>query len=116
MRNVDKIKALEKELGRYKKKVADQAKENTELRRRLREAYAGNAELRRAVDAVLVHTALTYGQEAVDEETGVPLGHRLPLPFFQIEDILGRYEVRTRRDENTMEYIIGVVSREEAEV
>ena len=34
-RNVDKIKRLEKEIGRYQKKVADQAKEKERLRRLL---------------------------------------------------------------------------------
>ena len=41
-RNVDKIKRLEHELGRWHKKVADTAKENEKLREALAQADAGN--------------------------------------------------------------------------
>ena len=76
-RNIDKIKRLEHELGRYQKKVADQAKENEAMRSRLLQAYAGNSEAQKAMDA--------------------------------------GYEIHARRDEETMEYIIGVVPRETVE-
>ena len=39
-RNVDKIKRLEHELGRWHKKVADTAKENEKLREALAQAAA----------------------------------------------------------------------------
>ena len=45
-RNVDKIKRLEHELGRWHKKVADTAKENEKLREALAQADAGNKEMR----------------------------------------------------------------------
>ena len=41
-RNVDKIKRLEHELGRWRKKVADTAKENEKLREALAQAEAWN--------------------------------------------------------------------------
>ena len=112
MRNADKIKALEKELGRYRKKVADQAKENAGLRQRLQDLYAGNAELQRSVDAILAMVALTYGEEAKDEETRASLGYRISISLFLVDDVLEKYEIRARRDDIKQEYIIGVVPRE----
>lgn len=112
-RNVDKIKRLEKEIGRYQKKVADQAKEKERMRRMLETAEAGAIQTHRAVDAILAQTAITFGEVVKDEETGAELGHRLTVPAFKVGEILGKYQVRTRRDEETGAYTIGVVPREE---
>lgn len=110
-RNIDKIKRLEHELGRYQKKVADQAKENEAMRSRLLQAYAGNSEAQKAMDAILAQTALTYGEAVTEDGTGKELGHWLRLPMFRVADIITGYEIHARRDEETMEYIIGVVPR-----
>ena len=112
-RNVDKIKRLEKEIGRYQKKVADEAKEKERLRRLLETAEAGAIQTHQAVDAILAQTAITFGDVVKDEETGAELGHRLTVPAFKVGEILGKYQVRTRRDEETGAYIIGVVPKEE---
>ena len=114
-RNVDKIKRLEKEIGRYQKKVADQAKENEKLRQSLKLAYVGNAQTQRAVDALMAQTAITYGEEVKDEETGAELGRSLTLPLFLIDDILARFEVHARRDKEKGLYVVGVVPREAEE-
>lgn len=112
MRNVDQIKMLKKELGRYRKKVADQAEVEKRLRGLLDDAVNGTIQTNRAVDAILAQVAITYGEEAKDEETGVSIGRRIALPFLQVDDVLGKYEVRARRDDETDQYIIGVVPRE----
>lgn len=112
MKNVDRIKHLENELGRYRKKVADQAKEEERLRSLLETAQAGSVQMNRVVDAILVQAALTYGEVATDEETGAFLGCRLSLPLFLVDDVLGEYEVRARRDETEQKYIVGVVPRQ----
>ena len=52
-RNVDKIKRLEHELGRYRKKVADQARETEKLRQKVADADAGSAQLSAMVDAAI---------------------------------------------------------------
>ena len=110
---MDKVKRLEKEIGRYQKKVADQAKEQERMRRMLETAEAGAAQTHQAVDAILAQTAITFGEIVKDDETGEGLGHRLTVPEFKVGEILGKYQVRTRRDEETGAYIIGVVAREE---
>ena len=112
MRNVDKIKNLEKELGRYRKKVADQEKMVQMLRKNLEAMHAGSTEIQRGVDAILGQTALTYGVSARDEESGDELGYRLEIPMFSVDEVLARYEVRARRDTEKDLYIIGVVPRE----
>lgn len=112
MRNVDRIKNLEKELGRYRKKVSDQQQEINTLRRRLDEAMEGAMETNRALDAILARAAVKYGERARDEDTGKELGWRLTLPWFSVAGTLERYEVRARRDERAQEYIVGVMERE----
>ena len=110
-RNVDRIRELEHELGRYQKKVADQAKEAVRLRGELGQAYAGGVEAQRAMDAVLIQTAVAYGQPVNDEETGEKLGWRLWLPSPNVEEIHARYEIHARRAEAEGAYIIGVAPR-----
>ena len=103
---------LARELGRYRKKTADQARELAVLRERLGEADQAAAGLCRAGDAILIQTALTYGQEALDEESGEKLGVRLTLPEYRLEDLLARYEVRSRPDRQAGTYVVGVAARE----
>lgn len=85
------------------------------MRSRLLQAYAGNSEAQKAMDAILAQTALTYGEAVTEDGTGKELGHRLRLPMFRVADIITGYEIHARRDEETMEYIIGVVPRETVE-
>ena len=67
-RNVDKIKRLEHELGRWRKKVADTAKENEKLREALAQADVGNQETQALVDAVLTAVVLEHGERAMDPD------------------------------------------------
>lgn len=112
MRNIDKIKRLEKEIGRYQKKVADQAKENTVLRKRLQDFVDGNAEVNMQVDAILAQVSIIYGEDGEDPDTGEIIGRRLVLPLADLRDVYSRYEVRARKDEAAQRYIIGVVPRD----
>lgn len=111
IRNVGKIKDLEKELGRYRKKVEDQQKEIDGLKKRQFDDLEGNKQINQAIDAILAQIALKYGELAMDEETGEELGWRLSIPLFSVSETLERYEIRTRRDERMQEYIVGVMER-----
>lgn len=113
MRNVDKIKALQHEIGRYVKKINDQAKVIKDLEDILETATAANKEAHRAVDAILAQTAVKYGEQVKDDETGDDIGYRLVVPIFSIDDTLGRLEVKARRDVEAGEYIVGVMERRE---
>lgn len=111
-RNVDKIKRLEHELGRYRKKVADQAKETEKLRRKVADADAGSAQLQAMVDAVLTAVALEYGLHVTDEEaSGEELGWRLSLPLVDVAELRRRYEIHARKN-GSGGVTIGVMERE----
>lgn len=112
MRNVDKIKNLEKELWRYRKKVADQNKLLQRAKKDLETAEKGTLELNRVVDTLLTQMALTHGTPVQDEESGEKLGYRLELPLYSVAELHSRYEVRARVDKEKMMYIIGVAPRE----
>ena len=112
-RKIDKIKRLEKELGRYRKKSGDQARTIASLNEQLSGTDAAVRDLSGMVDAILIQTALTYGEDALDEESGEKLGVRLRLPEYRVEDLLARYEVRARPDRQAGEYVVGVVPRGE---
>ena len=112
-RNVDKIKRLEHELGRWRKKVADTAKENEELREALAQAQAdaGNKETQALVDAVLTAVVLEHGEQAMDPDAPeTALGWRLAVPRFSVKEMREKYEIHARRGEGG-KYILGVMER-----
>ena len=115
MRNVDKIKSLEKELGKYQKKVADQGKLLRKLRDELERSHAGAIQLQAAADGLLTAVALEFGEIVRDEETGAELGNRLTVPMFSLREMRQKYEVHARRDEEAKTYVLGIVPREVAE-
>lgn len=111
-RNVDKIKRLEHELGRYKKKVEDDGKEIERLRKLLYQANKGNQETQAMVDALLTAVTLLLGEDAVDpDDESKVLGKRLTIPRFNFAEMRSRYEIHARKDEETNTYIIGVAER-----
>lgn len=112
MRNVDKIKGLEKELGRYRKKVDDQQKEIDALREQVKTARVGLAQLSMGMDAFQAQTALKYGTRAIDKDTGEEIGWNMSLPLYSMEETVEKYKVSTWRKEHEQEYFVGVMERE----
>lgn len=111
-RNVEKIKRLEHELGRYRKKVADDEKEIGRLRGLLAQADRGNRDTQAMVDAILTAVTLKCGEDARDpDDESKVLGKRLILPRFNFLDMRTKYEIHARKDEEADSYIIGVVER-----
>lgn len=106
-RNRDKIKKLKRELGRYEKRCGDLMKMNAQLSRRA----AGVAEISIATDALLTQVAIIYGEDVIDEDTGLTIGMRLTLPKFDVRKVYRQYEVHARRDGEN--YIIGVGLRDD---
>lgn len=106
-RNRDKIKKLKRELGRYEKRCGDLMKLNAQLSKRA----SGVAEISIATDALLAQVAITYGEDVIDEETGLTIGMRLTLPKFDVRKVYRQYEVHARRDGEN--YIIGVGLRDD---
>lgn len=106
-RNRDKVKRLEHELGRYQKKVGELMKVNAQLAR----CAEGVAEISMATDALLAQVAIIYGEDVIDEDTGLTIGMRLTLPKFDVRKVYRQYEVHARRDGEN--YIIGVGLRDD---
>lgn len=111
MRNVDRLKGLEKELGRYRKKVLDQQEVIDELREQVKNASVGLAQLSMGMDAFQAQTALKYGTRAIDEETGEEIGWNMSLPLYSAEETLAQYKVKTWKKEADQEYFVGVMER-----
>lgn len=115
-RNVDKIKKLTHELGRYRKKVTDQAREIGKLREQLKSADAGNQETQALVDALLTAIVLEHGERATDpDEPEKVLGGRLAVHRFAVQEIRERYEIHARKDPERDMYVLGVMERKGAE-
>lgn len=113
MRNIDKIKDLEKELGRYRKKVDDQQKEIDALREQVKTAHVGLAQLSMDMDAFQAQTALKDGTRAKDEDTGEDIGWNMALPLYSVGETVKKYEVHTWKKEAEQEYFVGVMERME---
>lgn len=111
MTNRQKIKELEKELGRWKKHCEDLTKSNAKLIGEREKVQMCSASL----DAVMIQTALAYGVDAVDPDSGKVIGKRLALPEIDIRALMEKYELHARKDRNTGEYIIGVGLRDDEE-
>lgn len=111
-RNVDEIERLKHELGRYQKKVTDQARELDCLRKQLRQAEAGSWEVQLLMDAVLTAAALRHGERATDPDAPErTLGWRLEIPRFSARELREKYELRVLEDAEKRSYILGVVER-----
>ena len=106
-RNRDKVKKLKHEIGRHEKRCGDLMKLNAQLSKRA----AGVAEISIATDALLAQVAIIYGEDVIDEDTGLTIGMRLTLPKFDVRKVYRQYEVHARRDGEN--YIIGVGLRDD---
>ena len=102
----------ERQLGRYRKKVADMEAELKKARETLQVADGGIDELRRTADGLLAQIAITYGKKVTDEETGEVLGWRLTIDKFSVADVLGKYTVAANYDPLRDKYVVGVFPKE----
>lgn len=100
MKNVDKIKELEKELGRFKKKVGDDGKVIERLREDI-EGYKELLMLQGAICATLIHLQATQSEN----QGG---GNIITLPIEAVRSAVGKYNVRTKYDETRENYLIWV--------
>ena len=106
----ESIKRLEKELGRWQKKVRDQRKELERLRQAEEDARQAVLGTGRLLDGILTALALHLGERAEDPDTGEALGWRLTVPGFDLAETEEKYEVRARRDSGGG-YVVGVLEK-----
>jgi hypothetical protein len=107
MRNVDEIKRLEYELGRYKKMVGDRDKQIEKLEQQLNGAVG---EVRMMMDAHLIRTCLKYGY--AEEFDGVLYEHCLLLETDNPEKLVEEWELKRYTGEKKGQLIVQAVKRE----
>lgn len=106
MRNVDRIKGLQAQSTKMHEICSKQ-------RERIEQLEGANRELSFAVDSILAALAQRYGEpEREGEEV---LGYRFRFPVQAFKTALRDYEVKSRKDEETGMYVIGVIPRQAPE-
>lgn len=109
MRNIDKIKDLEHELGRYRKKVNDQSIQIADLEAKIRLYEEGARQTNTLVDAIMAAVANKYGIVVRDEAEEV-IGYRLELDDFAVDRMMDRFQVNSQK--RGTQYIIGAMLKE----
>ena len=109
MRNIDKIKDLEYELGRYRKKVNDQSIQMADLEAKIRVFEDGARQTNVLVDALMAAVAQKYGI-VVRGEDDEAIGYRLELDDFAVDRMMDRFEVSSQK--RGSQYIIGAMLKE----
>lgn len=108
MRNRDRIKQLEHELGRYQKKVGDQGKEINALKKQVAVFEIGAGQTHHAVNMVMARVCQTFGAEVLDEDNeNAHIGYRVSFQK-PSEDLLKQYTVRTNMSEDGESFVIGL--------
>lgn len=109
MRNIDKIKDLEHELGRYRKKINDQSIQMADLEAKVRLFEEGARQTNVLVDALMAAVAQKYGI-VVRGEDDEAIGYRLELDDFAVDRMMDRFEVSSQK--RGTQYIIGAMLKE----
>ena len=109
MRNIDKIKDLEHELGRYRKKINDQSIQIADLEAKVRLFEEGARQTNVLVDALMAAVAQKYGI-VVRGEDDEAIGYRLELDDFAVDRMMDRFEVSSQK--RGTQYIIGAMLKE----
>ena len=100
-RNIDKIKELEYELGRWRKKAAEQQEQIKQLKSETEDAWDALRDINYAADSVLCNVALKFGEQ----EDG---GYKISIPMPSVSDIMREYDVSTGRDKEGESYVVFV--------
>ena len=109
MRNIDKIKDLEHEMGRYRKKVNDQSIQIADLEAKIRLYEEGARQTNTLVDAIMAAVANKYGIVVRGEAEEV-IGYRLELDDFAVDRMMDRFQVNSQK--RGTQYIIGAMLKE----
>lgn len=109
MRNIDKIKDLEHELGRYRKKINDQSIQIADLEAKVRLFEEGARQTNVLVDALMAAVAQKYGI-VVRGEDDEAIGYRLELDDFAVDRMMDRFQVSSQK--RGTQYIVGAMLKE----
>lgn len=99
---------MDKELGRYKKKVADQQKLIKQLQAENQELVDEVKTTKLSMDCILAAVATQHGKE--ETEDGERLGWSLRIRVLDMLGMFETYQVQARKDGEDI--VIGVCKRE----
>ena len=102
MRNIDRLRTLEDQNELLRRQVQT-------LRSRLALIEDGSAQMRDAVDAIIIGLAIRYGEKR--EENGALYGYRLVTGHVDVRDMLSRWTMNVQ--DQGQDRVIGVFPREE---
>lgn len=105
MRNIDKLRCMEKEAREQAGRLEAAKVEILRLRKALRESEAGVGQIEGLLNAHYIQTALTYGQLTPEGEA------RLVLPGLPGLSLLEKYHCRIQVDEIGDTYTIVVTEK-----
>lgn len=104
MRNRDRIKELEHELGRYQKKVGDQQKEISKLNSVVANDKTVHDARGKAFELFMKQVAIEFGEVVKDEDDGDKIiGYRLEMPV-PVASETDKFNFRDMRDEESHTY------------
>lgn len=106
----EEIKALKHELGRYQKKVGDQAKQIVTITREKNDAERNFLAVNHANNLVLIELAEKYGVKVTDDDSGDCIGYRLQFPVPSV-DLDRKYDMRVEKKDGM--FTVGIVLKEE---
>lgn len=109
-KRMERIKALETQLGKYRKKIDDQQKLVSKLSGEVEQSRSALEEIQSLTDAILANAAIACGEPV--EEDGKTIGYRLTIPAFSVQETLEKYKIGARKDENGA-YTLGVMEKKE---
>lgn len=104
-----KCQELEKELGRYKKRCDDLMQINGNLFSRAESAEKSLIACKTSFDAWLIQTALRYGDDGKDPDTGeaIPRMKALSVPMPKTR-LLQEYEIERRAENGWIHIAVGL--------
>lgn len=106
MKNADSLNGLRAQNEQLREMCSKQ-------RERIGMLEGANRELSFAMDGILAALAERYGEAERDGEE--VLGYRFQFPVGAFKTAVETYEVRSRKDEDSGMYVIGVIPREAPE-
>ena len=108
MTNKQKIAELETKLRRYEKKIEDMQKLNAKLATQMAEIRRADKLRAELIRAIQIRLALTFGKDVLDPDDGVKIAKELTILPINPRELLDKYRIVGRIDNQTNNYVIRV--------
>lgn len=108
MTNKQKIAELETKLRRYEKRTGDLQKLNAKLSAEMAEIRHADKLRAEMIRAIQIRLALTFGKDVLDPDDGVKIAKELTILPINPMELLDKYRIVGRIDNQTNNYVIRV--------